>query len=194
MSTSTARRTAARTIRRILAATVISDVFAIGVAAPAFAVEATGPLGDSRCVPVTDKDWTALFLDSEEKGLLNQINAYRKANGRRDLSPNDVYNWPAAWASNDSALRGFSPSNHIDSLGRDVPTRMNQCTAFRNEHVGEINYWGQGGNFTTAAAALAWWKQSPLHNALLLNPTFRSVGLAKATKDAKAHWTVVFQG
>jgi uncharacterized protein YkwD len=99
------------------------------------------------------------------------------------------------WASLDSYARGFSPSNHVDTRGMDVRTRVEYCSSYRGGYLGEINYWGTGVSYAKWQSALAWWKQSPGHNALMLSTTYTkmAVGLAYEGEDRhRAHYTVVF--
>jgi uncharacterized protein YkwD len=110
----------------------------------------------------------------------------------------------AYWASVDSVFRGESPSNHVDTLGRlpwydahnPHPSRAVECSGYAvHDYVSEINYWGVGGNAPTAEAALAWWKQSPGHNALLLDSKATTFGVGRAYMGLNAerqHWTVDF--
>jgi uncharacterized protein YkwD len=104
------------------------------------------------------------------------------------------------WASLDDARRGFAPANHIDTRGMDPMARAKFCGNYTGNRIGEINYWGYGGgplnnDFGKWQAALAWWKQSPPHNALLLSPDFTTFSVARAylgVNAEKAFWTVDF--
>ncbi|MGH3751166.1 MAG: CAP domain-containing protein [Pseudonocardiaceae bacterium] len=130
----------------------------------------------------------AVAVDGEEFATMRLINAFRAKHGRPALRLTSRLNRPAAWASNDSAQRGFSPSNHIDSLGRDIPTRLRQCGYTGYRRASEVNYYGWGGR-GSGAAAVAWWKNSPPHRAALLNPRVTAIGIARAA-TGKVHWTV----
>jgi hypothetical protein len=60
---------------------------------------------------------------------------------------------------------------HVDSLGRPPEDRFHQ---FRYRWaVAEVSASGP----TTPAWALAYWKASPGHNAILIDPSFRQVGV-----------------
>lgn len=127
-------------------------------------------------------------VDDEEFATMNLINAFRVKHGLPALRLTSWLSRPAAWASNDSARRGFSPSNHIDSLGRDIPTRLQQCDYTGYGRASEINYYGWGGR-GSGAAAVAWWKNSPRHRAAMLDPRVTAIGIARAS-TGKMHWTV----
>jgi len=183
-------RTAFRTIARILPATLISGAVAIGLAAPASAAPTSCTMGTTAY-----QDQLAVRHDSTEQHLANMVNSYRAQNGLPALRVVSTLQRPASWASVDSALRGFSPANHVDTLGRNIPARVQQCTGYTG-FITEISYWGYGGGYyPTAEAALAWWKQSPGHNALLLDSRATTFGVGRAYMGHNAerqHWTVNF--
>jgi len=131
----------------------------------------------------------AVALDSEERSTLNLINAFRAQHRLPALVHTAWLSRPAAWASNDSAQRGFSPSDHVDSLGRNVRTRLQQCDYIGYGRASEINYYGWGSRRGSGAAAFVWWKNSPPHRAALLDPRVTAIGIARAA-TGKAHWTV----
>jgi uncharacterized protein YkwD len=139
-------------------------------------------------------DGLALDQRDWEADLAAAINAYRADNGLPALTYSRTLARPAMWASLDSYDRGASPSNHVDSRGMDIPTRVSFCSGYTG-YVGEINYWWHGGQGTTWQSALAWWKQSPGHNKWLLDPQSKTfaVGLAYEGDDRRrTHYTVVF--
>ncbi len=130
----------------------------------------------------------AVALDAEERATMKLINAFRAQQRLPPMVHTDRLSRPAAWASNDSARRGFSPSNHIDSLGRDIPTRLRQCDYTGYGRASEINYYGWGGR-GSGAAAVAWWKNSPPHRAAMLDRRVTAIGIARAS-TGKVYWTV----
>lgn len=190
MSTSTVLRT----IARIAAAAVISGAIAVGVAAPASAAPQDCAYMGYGSAP----DTLGLKHDATEQKLANMINTYRAQNGRPALRTSTGLARPTMWVSIDSARRGQSPANHIDTRGMGIAQRAQFCSGYTGA-IGEINYWGHGGAggnyFGSAEAAFAWWKQSPGHNALMLSTqhsTF-SVGRAYMGHNAeRQHWTVSF--
>lgn len=140
-------------------------------------------------------DGLALNQMDWEQDLANAINSYRASKGLRSLAYSRTLARPAMWASLDSYNRGFSPSNHVDTRGMGIAQRVQFCSGYTG-FVGEINYWGTGSQaYTGWQAALTWWKNSPGHNAWLLNAqaTTFSVQMAyEGETRTRAHYTVVF--
>ncbi|GAA2540774.1 CAP domain-containing protein [Pseudonocardia hydrocarbonoxydans] len=142
-------------------------------------------------------DGLALDHRDGEVVLANAINAYRAQHGLRPLTYSRTLARPAMWASLDSFNRGFSPSNHIDTRGMNVAQRVQFCSGYTG-YLGEINFWGYGSSpsYSSPEAALNWWKNSPGHNARLLDPNATTFAVGQAyngypTID-RAHYTVVF--
>lgn len=148
-------------------------------------------------------DSLAVDLREEEVDMPGYINEYRTQHGVPPLQDIRMLDRPAAWASNDSAIRGFSPSNHVDTLGRDIATRFAQCGVTGYNKYAEINYerWG-GDTRISARDAMTWWENSPPHNAILLDPTLTHMGTAlayngeygKPAPTNRVHWTITFTG
>ncbi|MEV6770258.1 CAP domain-containing protein [Nocardia sp. NPDC051030] len=137
-----------------------------------------------------DVETAALAVRGEEPDVLLAINQLRKDAGIKTLAIDDTLSRPAEWASNDSANRGYSPSNHIDTLGRGIDTRLHQCGLSNSTLAyGEINYWGYN---ITPNDAMTFWKNSPTHKALMLSTGYTRIGVAVIYKDGHQHWTVTF--
>jgi uncharacterized protein YkwD len=140
-------------------------------------------------------DLLGLQWDVDEQWVADNINAYRTQNGLPALTASEPLRRPTMWGALDSALRGFSPSDHIDSRGMGIAERAQYCGNYTGP-IGEINYWGEGGDFPLGPAALAWWKQSPGHNALLLSPDYTTFGVGWAyigyPEVTRGHWVVMF--
>ena len=130
-------------------------------------------------------------LDSEEQAFLNVINKYRQDNGLRTLSLNAKLNAAADWMSNDMAAKNYF--SHTDSLGRDPFQRM-------ADFGYDYNTW-KAENLTAgidaAQAAFDLFRASPGHDANMLNPNFRVIGIGRAYAAGSAYgwyWTVDFGG
>ncbi|QJY49865.1 CAP domain-containing protein [Pseudonocardia broussonetiae] len=141
-------------------------------------------------------DGLALDHRDDEVVLANAINAYRAQHGLRPLTYSRTLARPAMWASLDSYNRGFSPSNHVDTRGMGVAQRVEFCSGYTG-YLGEINYWGTGtSQWVSPTAALNWWKNSPGHNARLLDPNATTFAVGQAYQGyptiTRAHYTVVF--
>lgn len=109
-------------------------------------------------------------------GLIGQINAYRASYGRALLAEDKNLVNSACWLTKDMATKDYH--SHTDSLGRDMEHRL---TAFG---VGS-NFWkgenlAAGTALTNAGQTLAAWKNSPGHNAVLLDPNYRRIGVGVA--------------
>jgi uncharacterized protein YkwD len=189
-------RTVTRSIARIATVAALATTALVGVtstgasAAPKDCAYNPGGRGGYGTyvdkIAVDQMDW--------EISLFNAVNTYRVQNHLPKLAFSRTLARPAMWASLDSYARGFSPSNHIDSRGMNVPTRVQYCSGYTG-YLGEINYYGIGIQPAKWQSALAWWKQSPGHNARMLDPgsTVMAVGLAYEGEDRhRAHYTIVF--
>ncbi|TET95402.1 MAG: hypothetical protein E3J29_06945, partial [Dehalococcoidia bacterium] len=130
-------------------------------------------------------------LDSEEQAFLTLINNYRQANGLGSLSLNGELNAAADWMSNDMAAKDYF--SHTDSLGRDPFQRMADFGYGYNTWKGE----NLAAGVDAAQAALDLWKGSPGHDANMLNPNFKVIGIARAYGDGTTYgwyWSTEFGG
>lgn len=134
----------------------------------------------------------AIALDADETNLLNTINAYRGQYGRPALTADATLSKTALWATTDSASRGFAPKDHIDTLGRDIPTRVKDCGYTTYTWVSEINYYGTGTG-ASPTAAFDWWKTSPYgHNEAMLDTRVSFAGVARICSGATCYYTINF--
>ncbi|WP_405182218.1 CAP domain-containing protein [Nocardia sp. NBC_01377] len=137
-----------------------------------------------------DVDQAALALRGEESTVFDQINRMRADAGLKAVTHSDVMARPAEWASNDSAARGVSPADHVDTLGRDIKTRFGQCGVPTNApKIAEINFYGTG---VEPADAMRFWANSPGHRAIILDGALNKVGVSVIYQGERRHWTVTF--
>jgi len=129
--------------------------------------------------------------DGEEQAFLTLINNYRTQNGLGTLSLNTQLTSASDWMSNDMGANNYF--SHTDSLGRDPFQRM---AAFGYDY----NTW-KGENLAagvdTAQSAFNMWKGSPGHNANMLNPNFKVIGIARVYTAGSTYgwyWTNDFGG
>jgi uncharacterized protein YkwD len=80
--------------------------------------------------------------------------------------------------ADDMANNGVA-GGHIGSDGSSPLTRIADAGDTRAAHTGEIIYWGTGSR-ATPSAALDWWMDSPVHQAVILNCAFTAAGFAVA--------------
>ncbi|AFU04368.1 CAP domain-containing protein [Nocardia brasiliensis] len=159
---------------------------AIAAGACLFALPAASATTYTNC----DVEPAALALRGEEGVVLDQINKLRKDAGLAAVTHSEVLARPAEWASNDSARRGSSPADHVDTLGRDIKTRFAQCGVPGNApKIAEINFYGRE---VEPADAVRFWSNSPGHRAIILDGKLDKVGVAVIYQGDRRHWTVTF--
>ena len=130
-------------------------------------------------------------IDAEEQGVLKLINDYRAQNGLGALRVSLALTRAADWMSADMAAKNYF--NHTDSAGRDPFTRMTAFGYGYNTFRGENIAAGYG----DAARTFNLWRNSPSHNAAMLNPNFNVLGISRAysaTTTYKWYWTTNFGG
>jgi len=127
-------------------------------------------------------------LDSEETAFLSLINTYRTQNGLAVLVISNTLTTAAAWMSSDMANGNYF--SHTDSLGRSFGTRLatfSYSASFASENI--------AAGSSTAQATITQWKNSPGHNANMLNTNAKAIGIARAysaSSTYKWYWTTVF--
>ena len=129
----------------------------------------------------------AAALDGEENAFLGLINQYRAANGLGELSLNDASRWMSA----DMGANNYF--SHTDSLGRDPFTRMAAFGYTYNTWKGE----NLAAGVDSAQAAFNLWKDSPGHNANMLNGNFHVIGIGRVYTPGSGYgwyWTTDFGG
>lgn len=120
-----------------------------------------------------------LSTTPSQQTLLNLINAHRAQNGVSALTMSPVLKQASAWMSQDMSTNArFS---HIDSLGRDSGARLRDC-GYNWADYGENIF----PNSTDAQAAFDAWRNSPPHNANMLNSTYKEAGIGMTG----GYWTL----
>jgi uncharacterized protein YkwD len=120
--------------------------------------------------------------------MLALINQARCAASITPLTVNPLLNNAATLHSIDMAVNNFF--DHTGSDGSDVGTRVS-AQGYPWIWVGENI---AGGQTSIAQAFNSWWN-SPPHQANMLNPDFREMGLGHVQRDAADlvhYWTGVF--
>ena len=192
--TSNRRRITARTLAAALA---VSG--GLAMATPASA--AVAPQDCNYMGYNSGPDRLGLQFDRQEQWMADQINAYRASKGVPTLRVSDQLRRPTMWGALDSATRKDNkPVDHTDTRGMGPMDRAKFCGNYTGTVIGEIKYWGRGGAGGNAnglgPAALAWWKNSPGHNALMLDRKFTTYAVGWAYNGVNAelggYWTVMF--
>src|SRR4030042_4281457 len=103
-------------------------------------------------------------------GLVSKINAYRNSKGLASLAQDQKLVNAACWMAGDMAGKNYF--SHTDSLGRNFSTRL-------TDFVVGAGFWRAetlAAGASTGQAVLDLWKNSPGHNAILLDPNPRRIG------------------
>jgi uncharacterized protein YkwD len=131
-------------------------------------------------------------LDSEEREFLRLINVYRNQSGLPPLALSENLNRAAAWKANHMAVHNYFA--HDDTpIGRTWGQRIRDCGYTLNTFRGENLAAGNG----AAAAAFEQWRNSPGHNANMLSPNFRVIGIGRAYNASSTYdwyWATDFGG
>ena len=163
---------------------------AAGLAPAASAATPAAPTSTTCYTVWQQQQWlSSIRLDADEQATMKLINDFRVRNGVPALRPDSKLAVAAGWMSNDSALRGFSPKDHVDSLGRKVLPRIENCGYKGYTWASEINYFKPGG---TPRDAFTWWTEVSTdgHREAILDPRVKAFGISVAVKDGVKHYTV----
>ncbi|HEX2047935.1 MAG TPA: CAP domain-containing protein [Acidimicrobiales bacterium] len=114
-------------------------------------------------------------VDAEEQQLLALVNQYRLANGRAPLTMDPDVTRAAAWFARDMASKNYVGADHVDSFGRDIPTRLAQCDVAFTAWAENIA-WG----YDMAEEVFTAWRNSPTHNTNMLRPEVTLAGIGRA--------------
>jgi uncharacterized protein YkwD len=141
------------------------------------------------------KSADANSYDAEELKFLQLINDYREDNGVRPLILSDTLAVSAERHSKDMARyhffahntvssshypRGSRPWNRMAAEGYDYNT-------FKGENIAV--------GYEAAERSFAAWRNSPSHNAAMLNDKYRVIGIARVTMPgSRWYWTTDFGG
>ena len=131
------------------------------------------------------------LIEGEEILFCTLINNYRAANGLPALLISTDLSEAADWHANDMATKNYF--SHTDSLGRDAFTRMGafgySYSTWKGENIAAGN--------STASGTFTQWKNSSTHNASMLNPNFKVMGIGRSyssTSTYKYYWNNNFGG
>lgn len=129
-------------------------------------------------------------LDREEAVFLGLINKYRAQNGLGRLVASPTLTSSSKWMSQDMASRSYF--SHTDSMGRSPFTRMAAFAYNFSTYMGE----NIAAGFSDAQSTFVQWRNSPAHNANMLNPGFRAIGIGRGNGRGAYgwYWTTDFGG
>ena len=112
-------------------------------------------------------------FDAQESAFLGLINTYRAQNGLAALSLSTNLNRSSSWLAVDMAQKSYF--DHTDSLGRSPSQRAQDCgyPSGAGENIAAGTVWD------TAQEAFDAWRNSPGHNANMLNSSYTQIGIAR---------------
>jgi len=134
---------------------------------------------------------TVKALDSEEQAFLQLINTYRQQNGLQPLNLSPSLTTAAELHSQDMADKNYFSHTSLD--GRTFVQRMRNAGYTYDTSVGE----NIAAGYSTAEGVFNGWKNSPPHNANMLRPEFKVIGIGRAYNASsiyKWYWTTDFGG
>lgn len=134
-----------------------------------------------------ETDASAFVLKCEEARFLSLINMYRQASGISALAVSPGATEAARWHARDMGESGYF--SHTDSLGRDPSARV---AAFGYSGTAGEN--AAAGN-STAIGTFCQWKNSAGHNANMLRPEFRVIGIGTESVQSSqygSYWSTPF--
>lgn len=148
-------------------------------------------LGCIAAIPFGAQAQTSLVVDNEEEVMIRLINEYRAQKGLGRLTLSSTLTKAADWMSADMGVKNYF--GHHDSQGRDPFERMNAFGYKFRTTKGE----NLAAGFGDAQSTFQQWKNSPSHNAAMLKPDFKVIGISRVLiKDSQYrwYWTTDFGG
>ncbi|MBO0798306.1 MAG: CAP domain-containing protein [Blastocatellia bacterium] len=130
-------------------------------------------------------------IDSEERSMVEMINEYRREHGLEGLQVSVTLTRAADWMTNDMAKNNIF--GHTDSLGRDPGERIVSFGYSNRFYRGE----NLAAGFGDAKRTFKQWLDSPPHNAAMLHPKFKAIGISRYKDDSseyKWYWASDFGG
>ena len=132
----------------------------------------------------------AIALDTEESAFLTLINGYRAANGAPALAISYTLTKSSAWKSHDLGANSYFAH---DDLNRTWIQRIAACGYTASGYIGE----NIAAGYVSAQAVFDAWRNSPGHNANMVNATYRAIGIGREYVGGSPYgwyWTTDFGG
>ena len=129
-----------------------------------------------------------MALDTEESTFLTLINNYRAANGAPALTISYTLTKSSAWKSYDLGANAYFAH---DDLNRTWVQRVVACGYTASGYIGE----NIAAGYQSAQAVFDAWRNSPGHNANMLNATYHAIGIGReyvAGSPYGWYWTTDF--
>lgn len=134
----------------------------------------------------------AATLDSFESDLVAQVNVFRGGRGLSTLTVSDTLTAAAKWMSTDMAINDYFSHTSLD--GRSPTQRMADAgyPAYQTWTGEDL-----AAGYTNARDVVNGWISSPAHYAVLVNPSYRAIGVGRAYGSGSAYqwyWAADFGG
>lgn len=134
---------------------------------------------------------SAYAYDSEEQQFLTLINNYRAANGLGPLTLSGSLSNASEGHSWDMAVHNYF--SHTSQDGRTYVDRIRNAGYGYNTWLGE----NIAAGYTSADSVFNAWRNSPGHNANMLNPNYHAIGIGRYYAGGSTYgwyWTTDFGG
>ena len=122
--------------------------------------------------------------DPAKAAALDEINRFRRQNGRAALGYNVKLESAARWLAGDMSDKGYF--SHTDSNGHDGGWRI------RNAGYAWSRWARTSPGATPLGAPRSWPGEIPPHRANLLDPRLREIGLGNAVGAKRKYWVQDF--
>jgi uncharacterized protein YkwD len=155
----------------------------------ALAAALVAPAGSQHASALANCDVPDVALDADEHAFIQLLNQYRAGSGLRPVALDTALVRAATWMAIDLSNRQVF--EHTDSLGRSPWKRMPDCGV---ASPGGENL-AAGTSLAAPSAVLQAWKGSPGHNAVMLQPDFTIVGVARYSAPGSrfgTYWVLTF--
>jgi uncharacterized protein YkwD len=140
-----------------------------------------------------EKSASATAYDAEELQFLQLINQYREDNGLGPLLLSDTLTVASEHHSEDMARHHFFA--HITAASSYYPSGSQPWDRMRAEGYDYNTFMGENiaVGYETAEAAFQAWRNSPSHNAAMLDGRYRVIGVARLNVPGpRWYWTTDF--
>jgi uncharacterized protein YkwD len=144
-----------------------------------------------------DQSASATSYDPEELRFLQLINDYRQNNGLGKLLLSDTLSVSSERHSQDMARYRFFA--HNTAASSYYPVGVTPGDRMRAEGYGYRTFWGENiaAGCASAERCFELWRNSPSHNAAMLDGNYRVIGIARVQGAGPMHrwyWTTDFGG
>jgi Ser/Thr protein kinase RdoA (MazF antagonist) len=137
-------------------------------------------VGPSRAAPFSQVDETALQI-------MTLINAYRAENGLYPYACSSILIGVAQAHSDYQA--SIDESTHVGAGGTHSSQRV-EASGYGGDNAIQVDEMIYTGQFATPEKAVAWWKGSPIHNAIMLSDKYHEFGVGVAQSATNIFYTV----